>query len=321
MPPAIPILLLTGALGAGKTTMLRRWLAEPGGARLAVVVNEFAELGIDQLLLGEGTRARTLSNGCFCCRDQGDIATTLNQIFADRRAGTLADFDRVVIEASGLADPGALLMALARERELGLRFALDRVVACVDATRLGAIAAGDEVMLRQIALADVVAITKADLAGADIAVAAEAAVAAINPAATIRQVRAGDFPIGEVLAAAGARTRFVAAAATNHGAIGRVEIVSDQDWEWQPFALAMHLLGELRGPDLLRVKGLVRVAGRAAPVLYQRVGHLAHPPAELPAWPEGRRETRLVFITRGIDGAAIESLIAASLAAGRPPPR
>ena len=281
-----------------------------------MVVNEFAGLGIDQHLIDAPGPVATLANGCFCCRDQGDLAATLTAMFAARRAGQVGDFDLVVIETSGLADPSAVLMLLAGNAELGRLFEVGRVVACVDATRAGGLVAGEETLLRQVAFADVVAITKSDIAGSDQSVAAEAAVAAVNPAAAIMQVRFGAASLDDILAMRGRRGRFVAAAPGGHGGRARGEIVSDDDWDWQSFSLAMHLLGELRGPDLLRVKGLVRVGGRAGPVLYQRIGHLAHPPVELPAWPEGRRQTRLAVITRGIALASIEALIGAAMAVG-----
>lgn len=282
-----------------------------------MVVNEFAGLGIDQHLIDAPGPVATLANGCFCCRDQGDLAATLTAMFAARRAGQLGDFDLVVIEASGLADPSAVAMLLAGNAELGRLFELRTVVACVDATRGAELAAGEETLLRQIALADVVAITKSDLAGADLAVAAEAMVAAINPAAAILPVRFGAASLDSLLALRGGRSRFVATAPAGHGGLGRGEIVSDQDWDWQAFSLAMQLLGEVRGPDLLRVKGLLRIGGRTGPVLYQRVGHLAHPPVELPAWPDGVRRTRLAVITRDIPLAAIEALIGAAMAVTR----
>ncbi len=306
----IPILVITGPLGAGKTTLLRRLLDTPG-ARLAAVVNDFAALGIDQMLLGGDTIA-SLSNGCFCCRDQGDIALALNGLFAARRAGRIGDFDRVVIETSGLADPGAILLALAADRDLGRLFSVDRVLVCVDATRRDLLT--DDVIARQLALADVVAITKPDLAGAEHAAMVESMVAVANPSAAIHLVRSGEFPLGEILAVQGRRARFVADAPVSHGAILRCDIVCDEDWAWEPFSLAMQLLGELRGPDVLRVKGILRIIGRERPVVYHRVQHLAHPTSELAAWPDGVRQTRLVIIARALDDGAIRALIDAAQA-------
>ena len=310
-PGTIPILVVTGFLGSGKTTLVRRLLEQPGGHRLAVIVNEAAEVGIDQHLLGAGSDIALLGDGCFCCRAQNDLGATLARLFADRRAGRAPDFDRVVVETSGLADPGAVLLALAADAALGGLYHVATILAVVDATQ-GAetLAAQPEAQL-QLALADAVAISKSDLAGADTTAEVQALVAAINPQAAQAIARDGVLDGIDPLAASGPPRpgRHAAPAQPHRAGLVRHVLVRETPWKWENFAIGMDVLGALRGPDLLRVKGLVLVEGRDRPVVYHRVRHLAHRPTELDAWPEGRRATQLVVIARDLPGARIEAIL------------
>jgi G3E family GTPase len=308
-PGTIPILVVTGFLGAGKTSVLRWLLANPGGHRLAVVVNEAASIGIDQHLLGGGD-VTFLGDGCFCCRAQNDLSATLTRLFEARRDGTLPGFDRVAIETSGLADPGAVLLALAADPGLAERYHVATILTVIDAS-LGreTLAAQPEARM-QVALADVVAVSKTDLAGADETASLQAAIAVLNPDAVMVLARDGVLDGVDVLEAAGPPRplRHVTPVASHVPDLMRHVLVREEPWKWENFSLAMDVLGALRGPDLLRVKGVVHVLGREHPVVYHRVHHLAHKPTELEAWPEGRRATQLVFITKGLSGNDIERL-------------
>jgi G3E family GTPase len=298
-------------LGVGKTSVLRWLLANPGGHRLAVVVNEAASLGIDQHLLGGGGDVALIGDGCFCCRAQNDLSATLTRLFEARRDGSLPGFDRVVIETSGLADPGAVLMALAADPALAERYHVATILTVIDAT-LGqqTLAAQPEARL-QVALADAVAVSKSDLAGADETVSLQAAISVLNPDAVLVQARDGVLDGVDVLAASGPPRplRHATPVATHSPDLVRHVLVREAPWKWENFSLAMDVLGTLRGPDLLRVKGIVHVLGRERPVVYHRVHHLAHRPTELEFWPEGRPATQLVFITRGLPGATIEATV------------
>src|ERR1700740_2667523 len=132
--PRLPVITVTGFLGSGKTTLIRTLLARPEGANTAVVVNEFGEIGIDQALLRSSSDVTVLlGNGCLCCNVRTDLQETLRELFADHARGGVRSFERVLIETSGLADPGPVLQTFATDRALGTEFAMEVVAAVVDA--------------------------------------------------------------------------------------------------------------------------------------------------------------------------------------------
>src|SRR5262252_11189552 len=130
----LPVVAVTGFLGSGKTTLIRALLDKPEGAGTAVVVNEYGEIGIDHALLRSSSDATVLlGNGCLCCNVRSDLQETLRTLFADRARGAVPSFQRVIIETSGLADPGPLLQTFASDRALGQEFHLQALVAVIDA--------------------------------------------------------------------------------------------------------------------------------------------------------------------------------------------
>jgi len=305
----IPVTVFTGFLGAGKTTLLRALLATDAGRASALVVNEFGAVGIDDALLRAGSeRTILLGNGCVCCVVQSDLQRTLRDLFTDRAAGRVPGFARVLIETSGLADPSAVLRTFAGDRALGQHFALAGVVAVVDAAAARHTTAPE--WPRQVVLADRVVITKADLADA---ADARRLVAAINPGAPVVIVRDGIADPDFLLAhgAAGWGPALACEPVTHAAGYTSFVLTYDQPLAWADFTLAMRTLTELRGPDLLRVKGFVNVAGRPGPLLVQFVQHLAHPPEPLAAWPDEDRRTRLVFITNGLGREKVAALLSA----------
>src|SRR5690349_22612312 len=162
----IPVTVVTGFLGAGKTTLIRELLTRPEGANTAVVVNEFGEVGIDDALLRSSSDATVLlGNGCLCCAVRTDLQETLRTLFAERGRGAAPSFERVIIETSGLADPGPVLQTLASDRALGDVYHLQGLVAVVDAPGgAGNLDQAPEAR-QQVALADRIVLTKIDLAG------------------------------------------------------------------------------------------------------------------------------------------------------------
>src|SRR5215471_5444883 len=181
--PRLPIIAVTGFLGSGKTTLIRALLDKPEGANTAVVVNEFGEVGIDNVLLRSSSDATVLlSNGCLCCNVRTDLQETLRELFADRARGAIPSFERVVIETSGLADPGPVLQTFATDRALGREFHLQALICVVDAV---AGAANFERMpeaRKQVALADRIVLTKSDLAEAAATERLVERIATLNPA-------------------------------------------------------------------------------------------------------------------------------------------
>ncbi len=321
----LPVTVVTGFLGSGKTTLIGRLLRHPGMNRAAVIVNEFGEIGIDHELIAASSESVTLlNNGCLCCVVRTDLQETLRTLFAQRRAGEVIDFDRVLIETSGLADPAPVIQTLATDTLLAAQYRLDGVVTLVDAVNgLGQLEREAEAV-KQAALADRLLVTKTDLADATAlrerlrglnahAEIADVVQGEIDPAYLtnigLASARADAAQIGRWLGAGRGDGAYLGAVVPRHDrAIATFTLWFDRPFGWQTFSAAMELLTSLRGQDLLRVKGLLNVEGEAGPVVVQGVQHVFHPPVTLAAWPSGDRRSRLVFITRGIDEQAVTAL-------------
>ena len=313
----MPVTVVTGFLGAGKTTLVRRFLATPEGAGTAVVVNEFGSVGIDDALLRASSDDVTLlGNGCLCCNTRSDLQNALRNLVAERAQGTVPQFKRIMIETSGLADPGPILQTFATDRALGGEFHVEVVVAVIDAVGgLDTLAWSAEAR-KQIILADRLVIAKTDLAKPPAVKRLTARLTALNPHAAVHTAVDGDLEARCLLeadaaspSAAASRAGFVAEAEHSDG-IASFVLTDDAPLPWDAFARSMETLIALRGPDLLRVKGLLNVAGCRGPVVVHVVQHLAHPPVELAAWPDKDRASRLVFITRGISERHVRDLLA-----------
>jgi G3E family GTPase len=308
----IPVTVLTGFLGAGKTTLLRRFLATAEGAGTAVVVNEFGAVGIDDALLrASADETVLLGNGCLCCNTRSDLQNALRRLVAERERGEVPDFRRIVIETSGLADPSPILQTFSTDRALAGEFHVELVVAVVDAATAQATLDWSAEARKQVILADLLVVSKSDIVGADVTQALIARLAALNPRAAIETAIDGALdPRRLIEPARSAANAFIAEASHSDGIVSFV-IADDAPVAWNGFARAMETLTAVRGPDLLRVKGLINVEGCRGPVVVQFVQHLAHPPVELEAWPDESRQSRLVFITRNIAERQVRELFAA----------
>jgi G3E family GTPase len=311
----IPVTIVTGFLGAGKTTLVRRFLATPEGEGTAVVINEFGSVGIDDALVrGSTDEVTLLGNGCLCCNTRSDLQVALRNLVAEREHGTVPRFQRILIETSGLADPGPILQTFSTDRALGGEFHVEVVVTMIDA--LGGLETLDwsAEARKQAILADRLVVSKTDLAGAASTSQLIARLRELNPRAVIHTAINGDLDprcLIETDAVAPApddtRSGFVAEASHSDG-IASFVLTDDSPLPWDAFARTMDTLIALRGPDLLRVKGFLNVAGCRGPVVVQVVQHLANPPVELANWPDKDRTTRLVFITRNISEREVRDL-------------
>ena len=341
----IPITIITGFLGSGKSTLLGKLLRHPDMRRAAVIVNEFGEVGIDHALLSGSTESMTLlPNGCLCCTVRTDLQETLREMFIQRRAGEIIDFDRVFIETSGLADPAPIMHSLVSDTLLGAQYRLDGVVTLVDAINGSRSLTAMPEAVKQVAVADRLVITKSDLAGEAELIALEESLNRLNPQADQMRVVRGDIDPGKLSNLGLARGQAdlpaierwlgrVSDATPSDGAYlgSRVPRAAhlaavrsfvlwfDTPFTWQSFTTIVQVLTSLRGPDLLRVKGLVNIAEESGPIVVQGAQHLFDEPARLDAWPSDDRRSRLVFITKNLTREVVEGLFRAVGTMSSPP--
>jgi G3E family GTPase len=315
----IPVTVLTGFLGAGKTTLLRRFLSSPEGQGTAVIVNEFGAVGIDDALLrASADETVLLGNGCVCCITRSDLQLALRRLVFDRERGSVPPFGRVVIETSGLADPAPILQTFSTDRALGGEFHIDVVLTVVDAVSGEANLEGAAEARKQVILADRLVVSKTDLAEATAIERLTRRLQQLNPRAVIDIAVGGALdPDRMIRPAGGERSAFVAEAEHSDGITSFV-IETDAPIAWVTFSRAMETLTALRGADLLRVKGLLNVAGCRGPVVIQYVQHLAHPPVELETWSDDNHKSRVVFITRDISERHVRDLFASVRALAGP---
>ncbi len=341
--PPIPLTVLTGFLGAGKTSLLNRLLGDPALADTAVLINEFGEIGLDHLLVKKiEDGVVLLQSGCLCCTLRGDLVTALENLLRDLDNGRLS-FRRVVLETTGLADPAPVLQTSMAHPYLVMRYRLDGVVTVVDA--VNGMTTLDEHMeaVKQVAVADRIVLTKTDLLDTPARRAGKerllARLRALNPAAPILNVAAGEAAPGALLNCGlfdpdrklPDVKRWLAedTYGNEHGHHHHHD-VNRHDDRIRAFSFAtetaipaatldmfLDLIRSLHGPNLLRLKGVVKLAETPEqPLVIHGVQHVMHPPARLPDWPDDDRRTRMVLITRDLDPDAITRLFEAFLGAG-----
>jgi G3E family GTPase len=308
----IPVTVVTGFLGAGKTTLVKRFLASPEGAGTAVIINEYGAVGIDDALVRNTTdEVALIGNGCVCCITRSDLQVALRRLVTERERGKVA-FSRVLIETSGLADPGPILQTFATDRALGGEYYVEVVATVVDAAAGNATLDWSAEARKQAILADRLVLSKTDLADPDVAEHLKGRLRELNPHASIDVAIEGALdPHALIDPVSERKSAGLVAEASHSDGISSFVLSGGGPYNWNAFARTMETLIALRGADLLRVKGFLEVEGCSGPVLVQFVQHLSHPPVELAAWPDGNRVSRIVFITRNIEEAQVRELFRA----------
>jgi G3E family GTPase len=319
----IPVSVVTGFLGAGKSSLLNKMLRAPELAGSLAIVNEWGEIGLDHLLIErvEGD-VILLSSGCLCCSLRGDLLDTLGDLATRRDEGRIAPFDRIVIETSGLADPTPALHAIMSDQALASRYRLAGVVTLVDAVNGWATLQNFGESVRQVALADRLAIAKSDLLDrADRAAKLKEltmSLRAINPGAPIVDIAAGEFTAHDLIAldrlesAEVGSSGQIAESGPHTASVRAFSFRLDRPISAQDFSRFLALLRAALGPRLLRVKGMVALAEHPSqPLIIHGVQHVFHPPRRLQAWPDEDRSTRIVIVGDGVDRSAIDNLWAA----------
>ena len=326
-----PVLVVTGFLGSGKTTLLNRLLRHPALGDAAVLVNEFGEVGIDHQLVETVDESTVLlSSGCLCCTIRDDLKQAVLEIHDKRARGVVPPFGRVIVETTGLADPAPILATFMNDVSLRHHYRLAAVVATVDAVNGRAHLDRQEESVKQAAVADRLVLTKTDIAEPAEAEALRGRLARLNPSAEILVAGHGAVEAEPLLradvydpAAKGREVlRWIEAEAARPAAGHRHDanrhdarihsfcLVHDEPVDWTAFGIWLTLLLHTHGGDVLRVKGLLNVAGADTPVVINGVQHVVHPPVHLDAWPDADRRSRVVFIVRGLERARIEESLA-----------
>jgi G3E family GTPase len=342
----IPLTVLTGFLGAGKTSLLNRLVTDLAFAETAVIINEFGEIGLDHLLvrpIREGVVL--LQSGCLCCTLRGDLVDALEQLLRDLDNGR-AVFRRVILETTGLADPAPVLQTAMAHPYLVMRYRLDGVITVVDAVNGAATLDAHLESVKQVAVADRIVLTKTDLLETpERKNELLARLRMLNPAAPILDAAAGEATPERLLACglydperkSPDVKRWLAAEAyaqqhADHDHAHHHHDVNRHDDRIRAFSFAadgaipapmldmfLDLLRSVHGENLLRLKGIVKLSETPErPVVLHGVQHIFHPVVQLPSWPDGDERTRIVLITRDLDPSAVQKLFNAFLGASAP---
>lgn len=341
----IPVTVLTGYLGAGKTTLLNRILTEDHGKRYAVIVNEFGEIGIDNdLVVGADEDVFEMNNGCVCCTVRGDLIRVVSGLMKRQRPGKPA-FDAIIVETTGLADPGPVAQTFFVDEDVKAKTQLDSVTALVDAKHVMARLDDSKEAREQVAFADRIILNKADLVSEGELAEVERRLRALNPLAPITRATRADVPLDQVLGLGGfdlGRILDVNPQFANpphgeeghvhdehcghghhdhdhhhhdhaHGARGHahqddikgVSLSLDRPLDGQKFTQWLDRLLGEQGQNILRAKGIIDVAGEDRRLVFQAVHMILEGDLQQPWGEKERRWSRAVFIGRDLDEAEL----------------
>lgn len=339
----IPVHVLSGFLGSGKTTLLKSWLGGQALADVALLVNEFGEVGIDHLLLGEvAPDTVLLPSGCVCCQVRGELKQALLDLSERRERGQLPPFKKVILETTGLADPSPILSTLLHDRQLQYHFAQGVLVTLVDAEHGWQQAQNQPEWLAQVTAADKLAVSKGDRVSTAQRHQLEAYLQQLNPLAEIAEtttfLHQADTLFEAAISEGSAQQRFrwlgnlavekigvissdpapaTAALKADATAVARLGIHHPQTetcvitltekFNWAAFAVWLSMLLHCHGSAILRMKGILRIQESSTPVVIHGVQHSLHPPVHLTDWPGELESSQLVFILRGLSASRLQS--------------
>jgi G3E family GTPase len=316
----IPVTVLTGYLGAGKTTLLNRILSEEHGKKYAVIINEFGEVGIDNdIAVGADEEIFEMNNGCICCTVRGDLVRIIGGLM--KRAGKL---DGIIVETTGLADPAPVAQTFFVDDEVRAKTRLDAIVTVADARFLADRLADSHEAEEQIAFADVVLLNKIDLVSPEALASIEARIRKINPYAKLHRTQKSEVPLDAILDRGAFDLKRILDiepdflesdhAHEHDSEIGSVSAVIEGPVDVEKFQTWIHGLLATQGQSILRSKGILSVADAKQRFVFQGVHMLADNAWGKDWQPQEARVSRMVFIGRALDEAALKSGFAACAA-------
>jgi G3E family GTPase len=301
----VPVTILTGFLGAGKTTLLNRILKEDHGQKIAVIENEFGETGVDgDILERSEEQIVEMNNGCICCTVRGDLIRILGELKDKREAGTLK-FDRVVIETTGMADPGPVAQTFFTDEDIGNYYLLDSILTVVDAKHAPKQLDEFHEAQEQVGFADRILLSKTDLIKEDEAESLIKRLKRMNPRAPIKKVNFGNAPIAEVLDIRGFNLNAILeldpsfltdSHHEHHDEVESFVFKSDKPFDGDKLEQFLSGMIQVYGPDLLRYKGVLWMKGKPRRVVFQGVHMMMGGDMGKPWAKNEKKSSVLVFI-------------------------
>ena len=303
----VPVTILTGFLGSGKTTLLNRILKEDHGQRIAVIENEFGEEGVDNEILAQTQEQIVeMNNGCICCTVRGDLIRILGELKSKRDQGALK-FDRVVIETTGMADPGPVAQTLFTDEEIGAYYLLDSILTLVDAKHAPRQLDDFREAQEQVGFADRILLSKTDLVGDDEVKSLSERLRRMNPRAPVKKVHFGEMPIAEVFDLRGFNLNAILEldptfltdnSHDHHDEVESFVFRTDKPFDGDKLEQFLSGMIQVYGPDLLRYKGVLCMKGNPNRVVFQGVHMMMGGDVGKP-WAKGEKKgSIMVFIGR-----------------------